>query len=96
MAANPTIGEFFKVKSLTDADIDAAGEEMTVADDEAGDDLKAIRRDPGRLRREPVERMTFGEQVAELARLEAIAKSLGLSDAIFDRILRTLRAPRRN
>ena len=32
--------------------------------------------------------MTFEEQVAELARLEAVAKSLGLSDAIFDRILR--------
>jgi hypothetical protein len=31
--------------------------------------------------------MTFEEQVAELARLEAVAKSLGLSDAIFDRIL---------
>jgi hypothetical protein len=31
--------------------------------------------------------VTFEEQVAELARLEAVAKSLGLSDAIFDRIL---------
>jgi hypothetical protein len=31
--------------------------------------------------------MTFEEQVAELARPEAVAKSLGLSDTIFDRIL---------
>jgi hypothetical protein len=31
--------------------------------------------------------MTFEEQVAELARLEAVAESLGLSDSTFERIL---------
>jgi transcriptional regulator GlxA family with amidase domain len=30
--------------------------------------------------------MTFEEQAAELARLKAIAKSLGMSEAVFDRI----------
>lgn len=31
--------------------------------------------------------MTFEEQAAELARFKGVAKSLGLSDAIFDRIM---------
>ena len=30
--------------------------------------------------------MTFEEQAAELARLEALARSLGMSDAAFERI----------